>query len=249
MPDPIRSSTSTPSASPSYDPYSDDVGKVSRADSANSSSSSSSASSLQCQPPAPSAPAVGKLVRAVPAPLSILPPPVASPHASTANNNAQRTSERNLAPYADADVTASGDSLFSGVALLKGRLPKSNGDVEVASLSGQIGAQTEVQLGLQRVAGTHGALSGGVEIFTARANIGIHNDDGSTGLNVGAGVTAIGFEGSVGGATRLTYGVAAGMGAAVSVGVRDVDDDGHGELCARVSVGPVTVGGCLENPL
>jgi hypothetical protein len=178
-----------------------------------------------------------------------LPPPAAGPHASTASNNAQRTSERDLAPYADADATASGDSLFAGVALLKGRAPKSTGEVEVASLSGQIGAQTEVQLGFQRVGGTHGALSGSVEIFTARANIGIHNDDGSTGFNVGAGVTAIGFEGSVGVATRLTYGVAAGLGAGASVGVRDVDGDGTRELCARVSLGPVTVGGCLEDPL
>jgi hypothetical protein len=102
---------------------------------------------------------------------------------------------------------------------------------------------------LQRVAGTRGALSGSVEAFTARANIGIHNDDGSTGFNVGAGVTAVGFEGTIGGASRLTYGVAAGAGAGVSVGVRDVDRDGNGELCARVSIGPVTVGACLENPL
>jgi hypothetical protein len=178
-----------------------------------------------------------------------LPPAAAGPPASTADNNAQRTTERNLDLYADAGLTASGDSLFAGVALLKGGVAKSNGEAEVMSISSQIGAETEVQLGFQRVGGAHGALSGGVEIFTARANIGIHNDDGSTGFNVGAGVTAVGFEGSVGGASRLTYGVAAGAGAGVSVGVRDVDRDGNSELCARVSIGPVTVGACLENPL
>jgi hypothetical protein len=85
--------------------------------------------------------------------------------------------------------------------------------------------------------------------FTARANIGIHNDDGSTGFNLGVGATAVGFEGTVGGTSALTYGVAASVGAAVSVGVRDIDRDGSGELCARVSIGPVTVGACLENPL
>jgi len=222
---------------------------VSRADAPNSSLVQSSANASQSEPPAPSAPAVGKLVSAVPLPPSALPPAAASPPASTANNNAQRTTERNLAPYADAGVTGSGDSVFAGAALLKGRVPKSNGEVEVLSVSGQIGAQTEAQLGLQRVAGAYGALSGSVEAFTARANIGIHNDDGSTGFNVGAGVTAVGFEGSVGGASRLTYGVAAGAGAGVSVGVRDVDRDGNSELCARVSIGPVTVGACLENPL
>jgi hypothetical protein len=249
MPDPICSSSSTPSASPSYDPYSDDVGKVSRADAPNSSSAQSSADGLQREPPAPSAPGVEKLVSAVPRPPSALPPAARSEPASIANNNAQRTTERNLDPYADADVTASGDSVFVGAALLKGGVPKTNGEVEVLSVSGQIGAQTEVQLGLQRVAGAHGALSGSVEAFTARANIGIHNDDGSTGFNVGAGVTAVGFEGTVGGASRLTYGVAAGAGAGFSVGMRDVDRDGNGELCARVSIGPVTVGACLENPL
>lgn len=133
--------------------------------------------------------------------------------------------------------------------MLKGVPPKSSGEVELLSVSGQIGAQTEVQLGFQRVAGTLGVLSGSVETFTARANIGIHNDDGSTGFNVGAGVTAVGLEGSVGGATRLTYGVAGGMGVGVSVGLRDIDDDGNSELCARGSYGPVTVGFCLENPL
>jgi hypothetical protein len=177
-----------------------------------------------------------------------LPPAVTSPVASPANNNAQRTAERNLAQYADAAKTASGDSLFAGVALLKGTVPKSSGEVEVMSASAQIGAQTELQLGFQRVSGTHGPLSGSVETFAARANAGIYNDDGSTGINIGAGVTAVGFEGSVGGATRLTYGVAAGMGAGVSVGVRDVDGDGNSELCARVSIGPVTVGACLEDP-
>jgi hypothetical protein len=241
MADPIRPSSSTQSTSPNSDPYSDDVGKMSRPDAPNSSPAQCSANSSQVEPPAPSAPAVAKLVSAAPPPPSVLPP--------TANNNAQRTAERDLTPYSDADVTASGDSVYAGVALLKGSVPNSGGDVEVLSVSGQIGAQTEVQLGLQRVAGTRGALSGSVEAFTARANIGIHNDDGSTGFNVGAGVTAVGFEGTVGGASRLTYGVAAGLGAGVSVGVRDVDRDGSGELCARVSLGPVTVGVCVENPL
>lgn len=48
---------------------------------------------------------------------------------------------------------------------------------------------------------------------------------------------------------KLVGAAPAGMGAGISVGVRDVDRDGSGELCARVSVGPVTVGVCLENPL
>jgi hypothetical protein len=223
---------------------------MSRPDAPNSSQAPTSANSSQADPSVPQAPAVAQLVSAVPPPPSVLPAPAPSPPGPTANNNAQRTTERSgVRPYADAGATGSGDSLFAGAALLKGRDRKSEGEVEVLSVSAQVGAQTELQLGLQRIAGTRGALSGSVESFTARANIGIHNDDGSTGFNIGAGATAVGFEGTVGGASRLTYGVAAGIGAGVSIGVRDVDSDGSGELCARVSIGPVTVGACVENPL
>lgn len=246
MPDPIRTPSSPPLVGPNSNAYADDVGKMCRADAPNSSQPPSSPNSSQAEPPAP---AVAKLIGALSGPPSALPAPAPPPPASTANNNAERTTERDAIPYADANKTASGDSVFAGIALLKGTVPKSGGEVEVLSVSAQIGAQTELQLALQRVAGTSGALSGSVETFSARANIGIHNDDGSTGFNIGAGVTALGFEGSVGGADRLTYGVSAGMGAGVSVGVRDVDHDGSGELCARVSLGPVTVGACLENPL
>jgi hypothetical protein len=250
MPEPIQSSSSSPSANTSYDPSSDDVGRVCRADAPSSSTAESSAPSSPAEPHSSPEPAVAKLVSSVPRPPAELPPTGASPPASTANNNAQRTSERSVAAhYADAGVTASGDSVFAGLALVKGPSSKGGAEVEVLSVSAQVGAQTELQFGLERVAGTRGVLSGSVEAFTARAHIGIHNDDGSTGLNVGAGVTAVGFEGTVGGASRLTYGVAAGVGASLSVGAADVDRDGSSELCARVSLGPVTVGACLENPL
>lgn len=138
--------------------------------------------------------------------------------------------------------------MYAGVALVKGRDP-SGAAVEVLSASAQLGAQTELQVGLQRVAGTHGALTGSVETFTLHANAGIHNDDGSVGLNIGVGATAVGFEGTAGDATSVTYGVGAGVGAGASVGARDVDRDGKTELCARLSFGPVTVGACVENPL
>ena len=247
MPDPIQSSSSS---NPNYDPYSDELGQMSRADAPNSSTLESSIGSSQVEALPPPEASVATLVSSLPRPASELPPTSSSTPPSTANSNAQRTTDRNvIAPYVDAGVTASGDSLHAGAALLKGRDPKSGAEVEVLTVSGQIGAQTEVQLGLQRLTGARGALSGSVETFTARANIGIHNDDGSTGFNVGAGVTAIGFEGTVGGASRLTYGVGAGMGASISAGAADVDHDGSTELCARVSLGPVTVGACLEDPL
>lgn len=250
MPDPISSSSSTPPTSSSYDPYADDVNMMSRADAPNSSQAGAPApNSSQAEPPAARPPAVARLVSSVPTPPVALPPKAPSAPASTANNNAQRTSERNgIAAYANAGKTAAGDSAYVSVALLKGR-DKSGAEVEVASASAQVGAQSEVQIGFQRLAGSRGPLSGSVETFTARANIGIHNDDGSTGLNVGAGATAVGFEGTVGRVNSVTYGVSGSVGAAGSAGVRDIDNDGKSELCARFSWGPVTVGACVENPL
>jgi len=240
MPEPISRATA-----PAAEPFSDaEAGQVSHADATNSSLAEPP---ITCSPEegyVPSSPAVPKLVSSVPPPPSAL-PPTASPGAT----NAQRTSERlGPTPYASAGLAGS-DSAFAGAALIKGRDPKSGASIEVLSASVQLGAQSEAQVGLQRIAAARGPLSGSVEAFTARANVGIHNDDGSTGLNVGAGATAIGFEGTVGGASSVTYGVAASVGAAGSLGIRDQDRDGKTELCARFSLGPVTVGACLENPL
>ena len=221
---------------------------MSRADAPNSSQAQPlAASNSQAEPPVNSSPAVAKLVSSAPRPPSVLPPAASGPGA---NNNAQRTSDRSgVAPYAASGKTTTGDSVYAGVAGLKGRDPKSGGEAEVLSFSGQVGAQNEAQLGLVRVAGASGFLSGSAEAFTLRANIGIHNDDGSTGLNIGAGGTAVGLEGTLGRETSVTYGLAGSVGSAASIGVRDLDGDGAAELCARVSLGPITVGICLENPL
>jgi hypothetical protein len=138
--------------------------------------------------------------------------------------------------------------VYAAAALVKGRDP-SGAAIEVLSASVQLGAQTELQVGVQRIAGTGGALTGSVETFALRANVGIHNDDGSVGLNIGASATAVGFEGTAGNVNSVTYGVGAGVGAGASVGARDIDRDGKAELCARLSFGPVTAGACVENPL
>jgi len=203
--------------------------------------------SSSAEPAEGSSPAVPKLVSSVP-PLPSMLPPAASLPVSTANNNAERTSERiGIGPYAAAG-TAGGDSMYASVAALKGRDASSGAEVEVLSASIQLGAQNEGQLTFVRVAGGSGALRGSTEAFTARANIGIHNDDGSTGLNVGAGAAAVGFEATIGRESSLTTGLAASIGYGASVGVRDVDGDGKTELCARVSGGPITIGLCVESP-
>ncbi|MCP3169630.1 hypothetical protein [Myxococcus qinghaiensis] len=87
------------------------------------------------------------------------------------------------------------------------------------------------------------------EIFTARANLGIRNSDGSVGINAGATATIVGGEVNLGhGGNSLTLGAAFGLGAEGSAGIRDVDHDGRIEQCARGSIGAFTVGGCIEQP-
>ncbi|HYP87542.1 MAG TPA: hypothetical protein VEQ59_05305 [Polyangiaceae bacterium] len=240
MPDPISSSTASTQASlPDYDPSLDEAGALCRADAANSS---------PAEPPRSSrSPAVPQLVSSVPRPPSALPP---ASSASMANNNAQRTAERNgVAPYASAGKTAAGDAAYVALAALKGRDPKSGGEVEILSASLQVGRQNEAQVTYVRVGGSSGALIGSAEAFTAHANLGVHNDDGSTGVNLGYGVNAISFEATVGHETSVTAGLSASVGQGASLGLRDLDHDAKTELCARVSTGPITVGLCVENPL
>lgn len=241
MPDPISSSNPMQSS----DPYADDVGKVSRDPNPNSS---------QPEPVASSSPAVPVLVNSVPQPRSVLPPAAPSPPPSTANNNAQRTSERvGIAPYAVAGKTAAGDSVYAGVAGLRGRDPKTGFEAEVLSASVQVGAQNEAQIGLVRVGGRAGGLVGagaGMEVMSLRANLGIHNDDGSTGFNIGVSATTVGaqvIEGD-GEPTSTTLGLSSGPSAAVSAGLRDIDKDGKREVCLGVSLGLSTLGICLETP-
>lgn len=242
MADPINSSRSPVSADSSYDPHLDEAGKVSRADAASSS---------QAEPVAAGSPAVPLLVSALPRPPSVLPPPSTSAAESAANNNAQRTSEHNgLSPYASAGTTAAGDSVYVSAAALKGRDARTGFEAEILSLSAQVGAQNELQASLVRVGGAGGIIgAASAEAITARASAGIHNDDGSTGLNLSLGATGVAGEVTLGSANSVTCGGAASAGGGASLGVRDADHDGKPELCGRVSWGAFTVGICLESPL
>lgn len=234
MPDPISSSNSS-LINASYDPGLEDAGQVCRNDVATSSQPLAASSSE---------PAVAKLVSSVAKPTVL---PAAS--ASTGNNNAQRTSERHgIASYAEAGLTGAGDSVYAGAALVKGHDAKSGLEAEVLSVSAQVGLQTELQAGLIRVGTTNSLGSVTIEAFTARGNIGIHNDDGSTGFNIGGVLTALGDETTLGTVNSVTVGVADGAGAALSAGKRDIDHDGNTELCAKATVGPFTGGLCIETP-
>ena len=165
------------------------------------------------------------------------------------DNNAQRTTARSSTSfYTDAGVTSSGDSVYAGAAVLKTHDPGTHSDVEVGTASGQVGVQNEAQIGMARVSVQEGRATGTMEVFTARAQAGFRNDDGSAGLNAGVGATAVGLEGTYAfeGGSSFTFGAAASLGLAASVGVRDIDGDGARELCARFTGTVITVGLCVE---
>lgn len=247
MPEPI-SSSSAASSNTSYDPTLDEEGQVCRSDAPNSSQFAPLVTATT-QPEPASSPAVGKLLGAVPAPPVALPPSSQSPPPSTARNNAERTHERlGITPYLAAGQVGDTYALHAGTALLKGHDPKSGLDVEVLSVSGQVGTQEEWQASLVRLGKSTSAGSFGAEALTVRVNRGIHNDDGSVGFNAGAQVTALAAEATYGTVDSLTLGLSAGAGAGGSLGVRDLDKDGEHEVCAKVSYGPLTVGGCVETP-
>jgi len=166
--------------------------------------------------------------------------------APRSNSNSERTSATPVAAfYARAGFTSEGDSVYAGVAGVKGS--EAGGNLEVLSASVQVGAQSEVQVGLARV-GMRSEL-GSWEIRTIEAEIhhGVHNPDGSTGSNTGVAANAIAAEVTLGsGDTTVTLGVSAGVGIEVSTGVRDADADGVDEQCVRLGYGPGVVGACIE---
>jgi hypothetical protein len=88
-----------------------------------------------------------------------------------------------------------------------------------------------------------------VDLLSAAAEIGTNNPDGSAGFGIGASIELAGVEGTANldGANSITFGVSAGAGLHLSVGLRDTDHDGKREVCARV-FDVLTLGGCFELP-
>lgn len=163
------------------------------------------------------------------------------------NNNAQRTAAMKVTGgHADAGITSSGDSVYASVAGIKGRTPDAN--VEVLSASVQVGSQNEAQVGLARVAMSSEFVSGDVRTLEAECHAGIHNPDGSVGINAGYSASFIAAELTVGTpALSLTVAGALGDGEETSVGLRDANHNGNVELCFRRSVSKfIVVGACVE---
>jgi hypothetical protein len=171
------------------------------------------------------------------------------PLGTLADNSAQRTTaQRSAEPYARAGLTTSGDSAYAEAALLKGRDPATGVEAEVFDLSAQVGLESELKLTGARVGFTTdgGQGSGSVEVGTLRAHVGVHNDDGSTGLNAGVSASLIGVEDSYQNGDGLSSSLSAGFSAGVQLGLRDQDGDEDPEVCARIKFGPGTLQGCVE---
>ncbi len=153
-----------------------------------------------------------------------------------------------VGPHAEAHTRS--DDLYAGAFALKGRDERSGLELEVFSTSVHDGgSQGDTQIGMARVgvSSDNGHFNVRGEVFTAKAHLGIHNPDGSTGVNAGIGGTIVGVEGTATvGPVSVTGGVSAGAVLAGSIGVRDGDGDGKPELCGRVETGPWTVGACFE---
>lgn len=122
------------------------------------------------------------------------------------------------------------------------------GFVDVKSTPGQ----KETTVGVAR-AQDKSTTASGVTVTTTRqvgtigAHQGVHNADGSTGLNAGSGAALVNEEVTVEtkeGAS-VTLGAAVGESLDGSIGVKD-GKHGIGRLaCARADLGPVTVGACV----
>ena len=91
------------------------------------------------------------------------------------------------------------------------------------------------------------SLSLTMDSLTARGNLGVHNDDGSTGGNVGATAELAGAEVTLGTpAFSVTGGLSMSWGASGSLGIRDQDHDGKPEYCEKFSIPVLTEGVCVE---
>lgn len=164
---------------------------------------------------------------------------------------AYESSKRSAQSSSSGGATHSGDERHAGPPVktndLKGL------EIEVFGASARVGKeQVDLRAGLGRLDLKGGSVdgwhaSGAMEVLTGRFNAGIHNDDGTTGANLGLGGTLIGGEVTLGyGRWSVTAGAALSAGVAFSSGEADVDGDGAVERCAKGSAKVVTLGVCTE---
>ena len=172
--------------------------------------------------------------------------------ASTSNESAAtsgRTSPDTIQTFV-ATSEADWPTIHAEAFAIKGRDPRTGIEAEVFSAGARTSVmQDEAQVGMARVGRSsddgHWAARG--QVFTAKAYSGTENADGTTGLNLGVGVTSVGADvkGTLG-PVSATVGVSAGASLGGSIGVGDTDADGVSEACVRAEWAIWTAGGCVE---
>jgi hypothetical protein len=124
-------------------------------------------------------------------------------------------------------------------------------DLDVLSVAARVGPAVGAEAVVERlgVSVADGQIRIVGEFLAVGAELGTRNADGSKGFGIGLGAVLTGVEATLhlGHDNSVTLGTSAGVGAHVSVGVRDADHDGKPELCARVTEF-VTIAGCIELP-
>lgn len=152
-------------------------------------------------------------------------------------------------------ATYAGETHPSGTTLLEWNLFNDDEGMlqgSILSAKAHVGEQTEFRASLAE--GTLRASENSpaalqAEVMSARVHAGLHNDDGSTGVNAGAVVRAVGYTSSLStGASGLSIGLGIGAGAGFHVGGRDADSDGYKELCVGLDLGFFKIGVQLEDP-
>lgn len=134
-------------------------------------------------------------------------------------------------------------------------LSQPNGDTKYGSAHVKVGAQNEIavtggskEATLGRVGSTTFKVS--AEALQGHAGIGVHNPDGSTGVNAGAGaaIASVGVSMESDDGTSFGLSAEAGESAGASFGFK-TDEHGKAVACAQVNIGPVQVSFCTPTSL
>lgn len=189
-----------------------------------------------------------------------------------ARNHVERVRQyEGIAPRASAGVVTQGQQVWANGAVAAGHDSKTGLTLELMTASLGTGDQTEAEAAFVRVGAQAAKLTAAdrkssialtgqasVELISGKLQSGLNNADGSRGFNVAASKSLLSAEATVeisalGGVLEgsATIGGGIGAGAEFSFGLRDQDNDGKPEVCARISgkFGPAALlGACLELP-
>jgi hypothetical protein len=160
-----------------------------------------------------------------------------------------------ITPYA---VATAGDGVVTvGAGALRGRDARTGVELNVFDVSANgtatadaVGADGQAVMAHFGISRDDGRLAARGDVFSANAHIGTKSPDGSQGFNIGAAATIVSGEATfpIGDSLTVTVGAAASVGASLSLGIRDSDQDGKAEICGRVEYLWGIAGLCIEKP-